>query len=98
MPPGVDEDGINTLVGITGKPRDQCIRALQIARGNADLACSLLFEGVDLNQIPADGGMQDQDYGDEDPMAGGMPGGMPGMGGMPGGGVPNELMALMGNP
>lgn len=83
MPPGVDEEALSTLFAITGKPRDQCIQALTLARGNADLACSLLLEGVDLNQIPADGGQGIADYGDEDP---GM--GDPGMGGGMGGQMP----------
>ena len=51
LPAGVDEESVSTIVAITNKPRDQCIQALQLARGNADLACSLLMEGVDLNQV-----------------------------------------------
>lgn len=93
LPAGVDEEAVNQLVGITAKDRAQCIKALQLARGNADLACSLLFEGVDLNSLPA-GGLQGQDdgadYGDEDPGFGGP--------GAPGMGVPAELQALMSNP
>ena len=57
---------MSTLFAITGKPRDQCIQALQLARGDADLACTLLLEGVDLNQIPASGDAGFADYGDED--------------------------------
>lgn len=100
LPAGVDEESVSTIVAITNKPREQCIQALQLARGNADLACSLLMEGVDLNQVagamgpgggPGAGAGQDDyaDYGDED-MAGmggaGQPGaGMAGMAGMMGG-------------
>ena len=99
LPAGVDEESVSTIVAITNKPREQCIQALQLARGNADLACSLLMEGVDLNQVagamgPGGGPGQDDyaDYGDEDmagqPGAGmggmGM-GGMGAMGGQPGG-------------
>ena len=112
LPAGVDEESVSTIVAITNKPRDQCIQALQLARGNADLACSLLMEGVDLNQVagamgPGGGPGQGQDdyadYGDEDmagqPGAGaGMPPGM-GMGGMPGmggAGMNQDQAALMG--
>ena len=38
-----------------------------MARGDADLACSLLLEGIDLNQIPAGGDPGYAEYGDEDP-------------------------------
>ena len=55
LPPGVDEEAVSTIVAITGKPRDQCIQALQLSRGDADLACTLLLEGVDLNRIPSGG-------------------------------------------
>lgn len=96
LPAGVDEEALSTLFAITGKPRDQCIQALQLAHGDADLACTLLLEGVDLNQIPAGGDAGFADYGDEDPGAGqpGMAGGMPGMPG----GQNAELMGLMSNP
>ena len=39
------------LVGITNKPRELCIMALQVTRGNADMACSVLFEGLDMNAM-----------------------------------------------
>ena len=102
LPAGVDEESVSTIVAITNKPRDQCIQALQLARGNADLACSLLMEGVDLNQVagamgpgggPGAGQDDYADYGDED-MAGmagqpgaGMAGMMGGMGGAGGAGM-----------
>jgi len=46
LPAGVDEEAVSTLVGITGKPRELVVQALQLTQGNADMACSLLFEGV----------------------------------------------------
>ena len=86
LPPGVTEDALNQVVGITCKPRDQCILALVLSRGQADMACSLLFEGVDLTQLAgqvaqraggaggagAFPGADDMmaDYGDEADMAG----------------------------
>ena len=75
---------------------------MQLSRGDADLACTLLLEGVDLNQIPAGGDPGFADYGDEDAGMGQQPGGMPA--GMPpgmGGGMPPgsaELLGLMQNP
>ena len=103
----MDEEAINTLVGITGKDRDRCIQALQVTQGNLDMACSLLFEGVSpeqLQQMAAGagagagigGGADDygQEYGSEDPGAGMMPG----MGaGAPGGGA-NDFSELLQNP
>lgn len=53
LPPGITEDALSQVVAITCKPRDQCILALVLSRGSPDMACSLLFEGVDLNQIAA---------------------------------------------
>ena len=47
------EDGVSTLVAITNKPREACIIALQLTQGNADMACSILFEGLDMNQMQA---------------------------------------------
>ena len=51
LPPGVDEEAVSTIVGITGKPREMAIQALQLTQGNADMACSLLFEGVTPEQL-----------------------------------------------
>lgn len=53
LPPGVTEDAVSTLVAITNKPRDLCVMALQLTQGNADMACSVLFEGIDMNQMQA---------------------------------------------
>jgi hypothetical protein len=87
--------------------------ALTMTRGNVDVACNLLFEVADLSQLQqmaaqmpgggmgAGGEADYPDYGDEDPMAGGMPGGqmpgaMPNMGG--GGSGQEALMQLFANP
>lgn len=47
----MNEESINTLVGISGKSREECVLALIVTQGNLDMACSLLFEGVDMNQL-----------------------------------------------
>ena len=32
-------------MGITGKNHDQCLKALEIAQGNVNNACTLILEG-----------------------------------------------------
>ena len=101
LPAGVDEEAVSTLVAITSKPRDLVVQALSMAQGNADLACTLLLEGINPDMMQqmmgggagVAGGADDygQEYGQEDPGAGQMPPGM--------GGVDNSAFAnLMQNP
>ena len=78
LPAGLDEEALSTLVAITGRPRDLCVQALMMTQGNADLACSLLLEGVNMQDLQAlarqgggagagmGGGDDYGDYGDED--------------------------------
>jgi hypothetical protein len=98
LPPGVTEDDLSTLVGITSKPRELCLTILAMTK-NLEVACQLILEGVtpdqlrNMAQAQAMGGgnpdMGDDDYGDEslDAMAqqimGGQPGGAGPQGGMP---------------
>lgn len=70
--PAVDEEMLETLVAISGKPRDLCVRALQASNNNPDLAFEILASGM----IPAaggqPGGMQqpvEDFYGEEDASA-----------------------------
>lgn len=108
LPPGVTEDDLSTLVGITNKPRDFCLQILAATK-NLEVACQVIFEGItpqQLQQLGAMGGHGGgpdghddggDDYGDEVP--GGMPGmgmggGMPPMGGMPAGGAPAQGGAI----
>ena len=86
--------------------------ALTMTRGNVDVACNLLFEVADIGQLqqmaaqmPGAGGMgaggeaDYPDYGDEDPMAGGMPqGAIPNLGGASGATGNEALMQLFANP
>ena len=53
LPAGVSEESVSTLVAITNKPRDLCIQALQMTQGNADLACSILLEGINPAELQA---------------------------------------------
>lgn len=97
---------MSTLVAITNKPRDLCVMALQLTQGNADMACSVLFEGLDMNQMQAliarsggagagQGGDQDayDDYGAEDMGSANPMGAMPGMQ-PPMGGMPGGNPAM----
>lgn len=47
----MDAESVSTLVAITGKPRELCIQALQMTQGNADVACSLLLEGINMADL-----------------------------------------------
>lgn len=54
----VDESAVETLIAISSKTRDECVRALQAAFGNADRAFEYLMTGIP--QMPpgmAAGGM-----------------------------------------
>lgn len=72
----MDEEAVSTLVAITSKPRELCIQALQMTQGNADVACSLLLEGLSSEDLiamaqrgPGGAGAQPDDgmdYGEED--------------------------------
>ena len=77
-----------------------------MTQGNADLACSILLEGINPAELAAmaqghGGGGQYADYGDEDPGSGmpSMPGGgmPPGMAGA-GAGAGNPMASLLGSP
>jgi NACalpha-BTF3-like transcription factor len=48
LPAGISEDDVSQLVAITGKPREMAVMALQLAQGNLDMACSIIFEGLSL--------------------------------------------------
>ena len=52
LPPGVNAEDLNMLVAVTGKSREQCLKALEIAQGNANNACTLILEG-NLDQMMA---------------------------------------------
>ena len=45
VPPGVNAEDLNMLMVVTGKTREQCLKALEIAQGNANNACTLILEG-----------------------------------------------------
>jgi hypothetical protein len=49
----VDEETVATLIAISGKPRDLCIRALQAANGNPDVAFEFLTMGIPSGQEAA---------------------------------------------
>ena len=78
MPPEV-ESAVTELQSISGKPREECIRALAAANNIPDIAFEFLMSGY----IPPPGSMGggaggagagaqgDDDYGDEDPGDGG---------------------------
>ena len=51
----VDEETVGTLIAISGKPREMCIRALQAAYGDPDRAFDYLQVGIP-NNAGGDGG------------------------------------------
>ena len=61
------EAAINELMAISGKPKELCTQALQVAQGIPDVAFEFLMSGH-IPQVPAGGGggAGQQDYGDED--------------------------------
>ena len=71
-------------MSITGRTRDDCVGALVLTQGNLEMAASVLFEGLTLQQMQQ-AAAQNAMGGDDDGDDGGMP---PGMGGMPMGGAP----------
>jgi len=60
----VSEETVNDLIAISGKPKEQCVQALQAAYGDPDRAFQYLMDGIP------------QMVGGGNPM-GGMPPGMP---------------------
>jgi hypothetical protein len=49
----VNEETLQTLIAISGKPRDLCVRALQATQGNPDVAFELLMSGLPPGQEAA---------------------------------------------
>jgi hypothetical protein len=49
----VNEETLNTLIAISGKSRDLCVRALQAAQGNPDVAFEFLSMGLPTGQEAA---------------------------------------------
>lgn len=45
LPHGVSADDLNSLMVITNKSREQCLKALEFAHGNVNNACTLILEG-----------------------------------------------------
>ena len=71
----VDEETVGTLIAISGKERDECVRALQAAFGDPDRAFEYLQTGIPnmagaglpMGGMPPMGGQGDVDmYGDEE--------------------------------
>lgn len=69
----VDEETVGTLIAISGKQRDECVRALQAAFGDPDRAFEYLQIGIPNmaggagGMMPPMGGLGDTDmYGDEE--------------------------------
>jgi hypothetical protein len=78
----VTDSNIGDLMSITGRTRDDWVGALVLTQGNLEMAASVLFEGLTLQQMQQ-AAAQNAMGGDDDGDDGGMP---PGMGGMPMGG------------
>ena len=69
LPPQV-EAAVSELMSISGKPREDCIRALAMAQNQPDLAFEILLQGLPSEAEMAamqNAGGDDDAYGDEQP-------------------------------
>lgn len=69
MPPEV-EAAINELISITGRSKEDCVKALKAAQNIPDIACELLLSGQPIPEAALGGGgdgqaEDDEMYGDE---------------------------------